>query len=394
MLVSKFFYRRGGAEVHAIELERILAGRGLPTAVFAMAHPLNLSPSGALFTAPEVAIDGPLSRRIKGAMRVMGGFGVGSAFRKALHDFRPTVLLLHNIHYYISPIVAEIAAKRGVRVIWTLHDYKLLCPSYSFLRNGEECRECLTSPWPVIRHRCMKSSAVASGLALAEALRWNRRMTLRSVERFICPSRFMSERMTEGGYPPERLTVLHNFLTTPAPRLADGKNRSGVCYIGRLSAEKGVQTLLKCAVGAPWHLTIAGTGPLENELRKSYASLPNVSFLGRIPPEEVTQLLTRSEVSVVPSECDENCSLSIIEALCCGTPVVASCSGGNPELVSPERGILFKRGDITMMREAIRQLLARPIDHKTLAEDAQAEFSPAAYADRITTLIARGQPEL
>ena len=203
----------------------------------------------------------------------------------------------------------------------------------------------------------------------------------------------MAERMTEGGYPPERLTVLHNFLTTPAPRLASGKNRSGVCYIGRLSAEKGVQTLLKCAVGAPWHLTIAGTGPLENELRKSYASLPNVSFLGRIPPEEVTQLLTRSEVSVVPSECDENCSLSIIESLCCGTPVVASCSGGNPELVSSGRGILFKRGDITMMREAIRQLLARPIDHKTLAEDAQAEFSPAAYADRITTLIARGQPE-
>lgn len=385
MIVSKFFYRRGGAEVHAIELERLLAGEGIPTAVFAMSHPLNIAPVGELFTAPQVAVEGSLTARVRGAMRVMGGAGVRASFRRALNAFRPTVILLHNIHSYLSPAVAEIAASRGIRVIWTLHDYKLVCPSYSLIRSGRECRECLASPWPVMRHRCMKGSAVASALALAEALRWNRRKIIREVDHFICPSQFMADRMAEGGFPPDRLTVIHNFVTAPLDPIRE-EPRAGVCYIGRLSPEKGVETLLRSAVGAPWGLTIAGAGPLDEQLRATYGREPNITFAGRLTAPEVTALLTRSAVAVAPSECDENCSLSIIEALCCGTPVVASASGGNPELVTPGNGLLFPRGDATALRAAIDRQLTAQVPHTAIAQEARTRFSPAAYLTRLHPL--------
>lgn len=386
MIISKFFYRRGGAEVHAIELERLLAGAGIPTAIFAMAHPLNVAPVGRMFTAPQVAIHGSLKARARGAMRVLGGAGVKSSFRKALDTFRPTVVLLHNIHSYLSPAVAEMAAARGIPVIWTLHDYKLLCPTYSFLRGGKECRECVSSPWPVLRHRCMKDSAVASSLALAEALRWSRSKLAAKVSRFICPSRFMAQRMAEGGVDAHRLTVLPNFVTAPLGDIRE-RERSGVCYIGRLSPEKGIETLLRSADGAPWHLTVAGSGPLEDSLRATYGHLPNVTFTGRLNAREVTALLSRSAVAVVPSECDENCSLTIIEALCCGTPVVASDCGGNPELVTPGRGILFPRGESAELRCAIDRQLSAMVAHTAIAAEARECFSPAAYLTRLLALI-------
>lgn len=386
MIISKFFYRRGGAEVHAIELERLLAAEGISTAVFAMDHPLNTVPSGALFTAPQVTIEGSLSDKIRGALRVMGGAGVKASFIRALDAFRPTVVWLHNIHSYLSPAVAEIASRRGIRIIWTLHDYKLLCPTYSFLRGGKECRECISSPWPVLSHRCMKNSYAASVLAYAEALRWNREQLIRKVEHFICPSHFMAERMREGGTPAEKLTVIRNFLTTTTGDVNDGE-RKGVCYIGRLSHEKGVETLLRSAEGKSWHLTVAGSGPLDKSLRKEYGNAPNITFAGHLEAEGIMTLLSQSAVAVVPSECDENCSLSIIEALCCGTPVVASDAGGNPELVTEGRGRLFPRGDITALRDAIERQIACSTDYRSLATQARAEFAPEAYLARLLPLI-------
>lgn len=388
MIISKFFYRRGGAEVHAIELERLLAAEGLPTAVFAMDHPLNTVPAGALFTAPPVTIEGSLPDKIRGALRVMGGTGIKASFSHAIDAFRPTVVWLHNIHSYLSPAVAEIASKRGIRTIWTLHDYKLLCPTYSFLRDGKECRECISSPGPVLTHRCMKNSYAASALAYAEALRWNRGQLIRKVDHFICPSHFMAARMTDGGTPAEKLTVIHNFLTTTTGDVNDS-GRKGVCYIGRLSPEKGIETLLRSAEGKSWHLTVAGSGPLEKRLHKEYGNAPNITFAGHLEAEGIMTLLGQSAVAVVPSECDENCSLSIIEALCCGTPVVASATGGNPELVTPGRGMLFKRGDAEDLGNAIERQLSLRVNHRCIAADASEHFSPATYIRRVLKLISQ-----
>ncbi|WP_290376863.1 glycosyltransferase, partial [Paramuribaculum intestinale] len=164
LIVTKFGYRRGGAEAVAIDLARLLHSHGWRTAIFAMDFPANApaSPDIPLFTAPEVSIDGSAADKARAARRILGGAGVGAAFRRALREFSPDIVHFHNIHSYLSPEVVRIAAMSGVPTVWTLHDYKLICPAYTFLRAGKVCEECLSNPWAVVRHRCMKLSLAAS----------------------------------------------------------------------------------------------------------------------------------------------------------------------------------------------------------------------------------------
>ena len=387
MIVSKFFSRRGGAEIHAIELERLLAPVVEATAVYAMHHSNNVEPVGKLYEAPEVSITGSLGNRLRATNRIMGGAGVVNAFEQALDDFKPTVVHLHNIHSYLSPVVAQIASERGIRVVWTLHDYKLLCPSYSFLRRGEECRDCLSSKSAVLLSKCMKDSVAASAVAYAEALKWRRNRIEKWVDSFICPSSFMADRMSDGGYDGSKLIVLPNFTTLPAPENVDTP-RSGICYIGRLSKEKGVDMLLEVAAEQGWPLTVAGDGPLAQALQERYATSPNIRFTGHLTADEIRELLLASQVAAVPSDWDENCSLSIIEALTCGTPVVASDAGGNPDLIEPASGLLFKRGDKTSLRKALQQALAMDWNHTDISRQAVLRFSPDTYLKALLPIYA------
>ena len=117
LIVTKFGYRRGGAEAVAIDLASLLHSRGWRVGIFTMDYPANDAPPPgiAMYTAPEIRIDGALSDRLRGARRVLGGAGVAAAFRAALADFRPDLVHFHNIHSYLSPSLDALAASLAAR---------------------------------------------------------------------------------------------------------------------------------------------------------------------------------------------------------------------------------------------------------------------------------------
>lgn len=390
LIVTKFYYRRGGDCIYAMNLEGLLRVHGHETAVFAMRYPDNVESRWSGFWPVEVAFGGGLTAKLKAVRRALGMDDVVRQFARILDEFRPDLVHLNNIHSYLSPVVAAMARQRGLRVVWTLHDYKLLCPAYSCLREGKPCELCFNSKLPVLRTRCMKGSMAASIIALFEAWRWNRRRLERYTDCFICPSAFMASKMEQGGFAAEKITTLCNFM---APEMIEAfhriysdenQPRDYYCYIGRLSEEKGVATLLKVASRLPYRLVVTGDGPVAESLRREYSGCGNIEFTGHVNTDSIRALLAGARLSVMPSECYENNPLGVIESFCAGTPVVGAAIGGIPELVTPDRGLTFKSGSAEALGFAIAEAWQRPFDNAAIQRKALDEFSPDSYYERLT----------
>lgn len=390
LIVNKFYYPRGGDCIVAMSTARLLREAGHEVRVFAMDYPENLKITDAGGYASNVDFSGPLMSRLKAAGRVLGFAGVRHSFRKVLDEFRPDVVHLHNIHSYLSPAVAQEASRRGIRTVWTLHDYKLICPAYSCRRtDGSVCEECIGGRLKVAGNRCMKGSLIQSAMADIEARRWNRQVLQKATDLFIAPSQFMANKMMQAGFAASRLVNICNFVD-PAKMEAlsavdAGKGRrEGFCYIGRISEEKGVETLARAAADAGVQLNLAGGGPLLESLRERYSAFPNIHFLGHLDAEGVVALLARSEASVLASEWYENNPLGVIESLCAGTPVIGADIGGIPELITPESGIVFSSGSADELTAVFRSFSKRrPFDHKAIAADARSRFSADAHLEKL-----------
>ena len=385
LLVNKFYYRRGGDCVYLLNLERMLRSHGHVTAVYAMTHPENLESDGSHLFAPEVDFGGgSIAGRCRAFRRLFGGAGVSRSFKRVLAEFKPDVVHLNNIHSYLSPVLARLARRSGARVVWTMHDFKLLCPSYLCLSpSGQPCEKCFRDKMQVVRHRCMKGSVAASVAAWLEALVWSRDRLVRDVDMFICPSAFMRSRMLECGYPAGKLTVLNNFVEDGAEPVVARKRE--YCYVGRLSREKGVETLLAAASTLPYRLHVAGEGPLFSELSNRYSACPQILFHGRLPQESVRRLLSEVTFSVIPSEWYENNPLGVLESLDAGTPVVASRIGGLPEIVDEGSGILFEPGDTASLRAAVTSAMERQWNHDVIKVGAR-RFSPHDHYKKLCNI--------
>lgn len=385
LLVNKFYYRRGGDCVYLLNLEEMLRSRFHDTAVFAMDYPENDPSEWSAYFASEVSFQGGAIQKLKAAERTLGMGDINPTFNAILDKFKPDVVHLNNIHSYLSPQLAVIARRRGIRVVWTMHDYKLLCPSYSCLREGKPCELCIGGKKSnVIKHRCMKGSLAASSIAWLEALKWNRDRLSACTDTFICPSGFMADKMRQGGFPADKIVTLNNFLA-PAmwEKLSERKvnrNRGDYyCYVGRLSEEKGVETLLKAASALPYRLKIAGGGPLADKLKSEYGSRDNIEFLGHLDRDGVDNLLSGARFSVVPSEWYENNPFSVIESLSAGTPVIGAETGGIPELIDADNGITYTSGDIAALTTAIGKMWDYCFDHEKISRDALDRFSPERH---------------
>lgn len=384
LLVNKFYYPRGGDCVVTLNTERLLRAHGVDVGVYAMQYPHNVESQFSRYFASQISLDGGLGAKFKALKRIMGLGDIKRSMARVLDDFKPDVVHLHNVHSYLSPVVAQMAHNRGIKVVWTLHDYKLLCPAYTCLREGKPCEQCFGSnKHPVVEHRCMKRSMAASVVAWAEAKRWSRAVLEKCVDAWICPSQFMARKMEQGGFDSGKLKVLCNFVDPLKLEKFKAQHEQPrddfYCYVGRLSAEKGVSTLLQAAALMRREVRVGGSGPLIDELRHDFSSFPNIHFLGQLDAQGVSDLLGRARFSVVPSEWYENNPLSVIESLCSGTPVVGSHIGGIPELIVDGCGLTYPCGDAKALCDAMRQAWNTGWDHDAIKHQAIERFSPEAH---------------
>lgn len=386
LLANKFYYARGGDCICTINLEELLKKNGHEVAIFAMGFTENLQTSWSKYFPSEI--------RFKPGIGIIEAFarpfGIGEVKRKfnaLLDDFHPDVVHVHNIHSQLSPIIVELAHQRGIKVVWTLHDYKLLCPRYDCLRNGTEvCEECFADKHRVVEHKCMKNSCLASMLAYWEAMKWNRQRLEASTDVFLSPSSFLAEKMKQGGFDKSKIHILCNFIDVKKTIRQEYNKQDYYCFIGRLSHEKGVATLVKAARQLPYKLRIIGGGPLMDEL-KTLAAGTNIEFVGYKQWSEIKELVGCARFSVIPSEWYENNPLSVIEAQCLGTPVLGARIGGIPELIEEgESGMLFESKNMVDLKKKIEAMFTHTFDYEALAKSSQERYSADAYYKRLMTI--------
>lgn len=310
--------------------------------------------------------------------------------RRLIRARRPDVVHAHNIFPLISASVYSAAHAEGVPVVQTLHNYRLICPASTLLRDGHPCELCVGHvPWNAVRYRCYRSSR-AQSLALSAILTLHRLAGTwdRGVDAYIALTEFGREMFTRGGLPAERIFVRHNAVAETARGTYAGPRRA--VFLGRLSPEKGVRVLLAAWRSLPEiPLEIIGEGPLQEELRAAIASpdLAHVRLAGPLPHDEALARVAGAGMVVFPSVWYETFGFAIVEALASGVPVIASRLGAQAEVVRDGvSGLLFAPGDAGALRETVRRLATSDGLAARLADGARREFeerfSPyASYRD-------------
>ena len=386
LLANKFYYRRGGDCIYMLNLEQLLKTHGHDVAVFAMDYPENIETEWKRYFPNEIKFT-PGVGMLETFMRMFGLGEVKRKFNFLLNDFKPDVVHLNNIHTQLSPVIARLAHKRRTKVIWTLHDYKLLCPRYDCLRNGNEvCEECFVDKHKVLEYKCMKNSNLASMLAYKEGMKWSRKKLEGYTDVFICPSQFMYNKMAQGGFDRKKMYTLCNFIDIERTKRDSYDKEDYYCFIGRLSFEKGIETLIEAARTLPYHLKIIGGGPLADILKEK-AKGANIEFTGYKEWPEIKEIVGKARFSVVPSEWYENNPLSVIEAQCLGTPVLGANIGGIPELIKEGvNGMCFESRNIMDLKNKIEKMFILNVDYKQLAKSSQIRYSSEKYYNELLEL--------
>lgn len=264
-------------------------------------------------------------------------------FRALLQQQRPGIVHVHNTLPLVSPSVYWAAAEAGVPVVQTLHNFRLLCPQALMLRDNRICEDCVgRPPWRAVLHRCYRGSAAQSAVVAStvQVHRWLGTWR-HKVARYIALNEFCRQKFIEGGLPAERLVVKPNFVDLAAPPSGP---RSGFLFVGRMSVEKGIQTLAEAAALLPTAVSVRaiGAGPLAPLLANSAA----VEMLGELSSAEVLAEMTRSCALVIPSIWYENFPRTVVEAFACGLPVIASRIGALSTLIEHgQTGLLFEPGN-------------------------------------------------
>lgn len=388
LLANKFYYYRGGDCIYTIELEKLLKEKGHEVAVFSMRHPSNLKSGYSEYFPKEIDFNKPKKTDLLLALlRPFGAVDVRRKFRKLISDFKPDIVHLNNIHSQLSPVLAKIADENRIPVIWTLHDYKLLCPKYDCLRDNKPCELCFTDKFNVVKYKCLKNNILASALVYTEAKFWNINKVSSISKYFICPSDFMHDKMLLGGYKSDKLIKLSNFISDR--KLVGNKiytKDDFYCYVGRLSDEKGIETLLKAALELPqYNLKVIGTGPLDEVLISKYKS-NHIDFLGFKNWDEINEILGAARCMIIPSEWYENNPLSALESICLGTPVIGANIGGIPEIIeNGDNGLLFKSGDVSDLKSKIIYLWNHSTDFNQfkIAAKSRIKYNSNYYYSRL-----------
>jgi glycosyltransferase involved in cell wall biosynthesis len=333
--------------------------------------------------------DSSFAKRVRIARDAAWSDETYRALRQLLVRTRPDVAHFHNTFPVISPSAYAACQDEGVPVVQTLHNYRLICPGALLVREGMPCEKCVGGDLlPALRHRCYRHSFPATA-AVVWMLATNRRRETyrRLVNRYIALTHFAARKLMEGGLPERRIRIKPNFLAdAPAP----GSGGAYVLFVGRISQEKGVDTLVRAwrgMRGVP--LKIVGDGPLRARIEaQSRTDGSQIEFLGYRKREEVLALVREAALQIVPSECYEGFPMVVIEAFACGTPVVASRIGSLEEIVEEGvTGTKFAPGNASELARRVSDLLTEPALLQSMRKNARQTFESRYTSERNFALL-------
>lgn len=359
LLAHKYFHVGGGADAFFFETARILQEHGHEVAYFSThaSGDAECAQTSYFVPPPSYTADSTL-RQLLGFKNMVYSLPAKASFSRLIADFRPDVVHAFCIQTHLTPSILRAAQEAGVPVVMSCNDYKHLCPNSMVFRDGRPCADCMGGGfYKAISNRCCKDSwkfSVASSIE-AYAHRFLR-VYQRDVDRYLFASSFMA-RLTQEFW--AGWTYDWSLLRNPfdATRLHAHEGGDYILYFGRLSEEKGVESLLRAMARLPEiPARIVGDGPLLERLSglADDLHLTNVRFLGAQWGPELDAVLQKARFVVVPSVWHENFPYVILQAFAAGKPVVGSDRGGIPELVKDgRRGSIYPAGDDTALAVAI-----------------------------------------
>lgn len=394
--VNNYYYHRGGAEVVFFRHNDLLAGKGWSVVPFCMRHPENRSTPWHSHFSEEIELGRNYSfvEKLRKGMKSLYSLEARARIDELINLVRPDICHAHNVYHHISPSILAAVKRQGIPLVMTLHDLKLACPAYSMLNHGRVCERCREGAlYNVALQKCIKGSLPMSLMVMAES--YLHRLLgsyVDNVDRFIVPSRFYLQKLAEWGFSGERFSYVPNFVDASHVRPAADPGRRFV-YFGRLSPEKGVETLVRAAAAAGVGLDLIGTGPQSERLTELAENLgADVRFLGFLSGDTLENAIAGARAVVVPSEWYENAPLSVLEAYALGKPVISSQMGGLPELVDHgETGWVFQAGaveELAALLAAVRDMsdtLVRSAGERA-RDKVTAQFSPGRYLDDVGTI--------
>lgn len=398
LLVNKYYYLRSGTERYLLNLKRLLEAHGHTVEVFAMQHPRNLPATYARDFAPYIDYRQSPSAYIRAAIRVIWSPHAARQITRVLDNFSPDIVHLFNIYHHLSPSILIPIAQRGFPVVQTLNDYKLICPNYLLYTRDTPCIHCRNGCYfQAVRHRCLHGSLSWSVLAAVEmTLHKARHVYERHVATFIAPSTFVRIMVQAFGVSADQLHHVPYFFFPQdfAASQADG----GYCtYVGRLSHEKGLPTLVRAMRRAPQvQLLIVGEGPVRAPLEKlvEQEKLDNVRFSGYLSGQALERALSQARFTILPSEWYEVFGQSILESFAVGKPVVAARIGGIPELIDEGvDGLLFTPGAEDELAACLRRLWDDPVGTRQMGLNGRrkvlAQYTPENHYRQLYPLYER-----
>ncbi len=370
MLVNNYYYYRGGDCTYLFSLKKILEEKGHKVSIFTMHHPQNHDSDYSDFFVSYINYEEEIKKvNVASGIKVLKRTIYSKEAKRKIAELikaeKPDIAHIQNVHHHITPSIFYALKKHNIPIIWTLHDYTMLCPNTSFLSHGEICEKCKKSRyfWSSIQ-RCKKNSFSASTMAALEST-IHRMMNLRNmVDVFIAPSIFLRQKFLEYGFRKNKVKHLDLF-TDIVPLEKVEESDDYYMYVGRISEEKGIYTLIDVALEVGLSkLKIVGSGPLLNQVTEYAASRDKnniIEFMGYKNRDDLIELYKRCKFIVVPSEWYETSGLIIFEAFSCGRPVIGSRIGGIPELIKDtERGLVFESRDEKDLAAAIKYMLNNP----------------------------------
>jgi glycosyltransferase involved in cell wall biosynthesis len=315
--------------------------------------------------------------------------------RRLFQREMPNLVHVHNTLPLISPAIYHAAQASTIPICLTLHNYRPLCPNALFFRNDKVCEDCMGRflALPGIRHACYRGSRPAT-MVVSLMNSFHRLMGTwkNKIDVYIALSEFSKQKYIQAGFPKKKIVVKPNFVESTSCLLCHegGKKRDGALFVGRLSQEKGVETLLKAykLIENSMPLKIVGDGPLAPVVQKTDSDTYGISWLGQRPIQEVYELMAKAAVLIFPSEWYETFGRVAMEAFAQGTPVIASRIGACSEIVNHGRtGLHFEPGNAQDLADKIIWANEHPDELALMGRNARDEYEAKFAPERNYTIL-------
>ncbi len=366
---NKYNYPFSGTEVYLFELMELMRERGHQVALFSMADPRGAPTPYDRYFVPNIDFKARSgwARKAAHVGHAIYSTDARRRIREMIGEFRPDVAHVRNIYHHLSPSILWELRAQNVPVLYHLNDFKLLCPSYNLVAQGKACEACKGGAfWHALTRSPSCYPGIGARMTLAteaDVHRWIGTYR-KCVDLFLAPSQFVRDKFVEHGWDGRNFEVLPHFQKTHRLRESRAGNDRPLLYFGRLSAEKGIDDLLRSMQNVPhMRLIVAGDGPQRGELQKLAMALglSNVEFVGHVERSERDDLIAQSRFTVLPSHAYETLGKTILESYAEGRAVIASDMGSRRELVHQgETGVLYPTGDVNELTAAIQSLGSTP----------------------------------